>query len=75
MICQKERKILLIAKKRYAAGDISQDALYTAAEVYRNALIQERKNGVRVGGKPLWVPQSLHRIVCITCPFPGEIVE
>ena len=66
MICQAERKKLLIAKKLYSEGTISQSVLYKAAEEYRQALLDARKSGVRVGGKPLWVPQNAHRLICIT---------
>ena len=75
MICEQERNKLLVAKKLYQDGTISQDILFKTAEEYRSALLECRKGGVKVGGKPLWVPRTLHRLVCITYPFPGEVVE
>ena len=66
MICKAERKKLLVAKKLYAEGTISQSVLYKTAEEYRQALLAARKDGVRVGGKLLWIPQNAHRLICIT---------
>ena len=72
MICATERKKLLVAKSLYAQGIIPQEKLYEVAEEYRVALLALRKAGHKVGGKPLWVPSSAHRLICITVSMPGE---
>ena len=66
MICQKERNKLLAAKALYADGTITQELLYSVAEEYRQALLAARHDGVKVDGKPLWVPSTAHRLICIT---------
>ena len=66
MICEQERKKLLAAKSLYMNGTISYEILFRSAEEYHQALLDARKLGARVGGKPLWVPRHPGRLIGLT---------
>jgi len=66
MICKAQRTKLIEAKKLYHQGTIGQTVLFNAATEYHNALKAARRDGVMVGGKPLWVPRTVGHLISIT---------